>query len=146
MGSKLANLNLREPNFKLLFKVQELVEDSDIGQLSNTPDLKRCADSQKTPPIMTAQNTPRRPINNERVQNAWVNYMKVAFESMVSMQEPPHHALTAGYNFKTMFPDDIHVHERVYPFLAAKISVYVGLDVTGTAKGTTRYIRDGLVF
>ncbi|KAJ7088335.1 hypothetical protein C8R44DRAFT_751904 [Mycena epipterygia] len=58
----------------------------------------------------------------------------------MSMQEPRHDALTAGYNFKrlgqTIFPNDVFTKEYILlpQFLAAKISEYVGSDVTGTTK------------
>ncbi|KAJ7101171.1 hypothetical protein C8R44DRAFT_747364 [Mycena epipterygia] len=58
------------------------------------------------------RKNPHQPINNGsgRVQNARVNYMTVSLEWMVSIQEPPHHALAAGYNLKlrqTMLPNDV---------------------------------------
>ncbi|KAJ7116851.1 hypothetical protein C8R44DRAFT_738725 [Mycena epipterygia] len=65
----------------------------------------------------------------------------------VSFPEPPHDALTARYNFKhfgqTIFPNDVFTNEYILlpQFLAVKISVYVGSDVTGQPK-ETRYIRD----
>ncbi|KAJ7080036.1 hypothetical protein C8R44DRAFT_895528 [Mycena epipterygia] len=66
---------------------------------------------------------------------------KVALESIMSMQGTPQDALTAGYNFKrlgqTIFPNDVFTKEYILlpQFLAAKISEYVGSDVTGTTKG-----------